>query len=276
MKETFRKLFSYLMVFVMLIANPVTALVVNAEGESDTAVASVKIGIDKDQNYFDADASETLNEGDLVVTKSVETINAEKGQYRVKFSVTGKDAVETVTHPLYTVIVLDTSDSMDNQKMKDAQQALKNYSSTLADGTNQFALVLFDEASNSTYFNKGRWHFGPSAIRENELPGIGNTHPGTRYYLGLSSAKKIVDDARNANEIPDNAKVVIVFISDGAPHDGTQLFNQSLSDNNIGPTDILTPHQNLINIKNSVDEIYTIGCCSLRIYLYLCTRYIVI
>jgi uncharacterized protein YegL len=258
MKNLKKRIVAWFLLMLYMLGNPTTMVFadiigdINQDANGTVAVPSVKVGIDKNGQYTDRIEENELQQGDLVVTKSVTPTN-NVGEYTVSFSLIGKDVTETTTHPIYTVVVFDISNSMKSEHMHEAKKGLVKYEEELGicdkianptaedlerevctgSGTsaNKIAFVTFYEKAQAK-----RSTFSSDPINANELPSNNTiSNSGTRYLRGLQAASKIIMDAKNpeitpneADRIPDNAEVVILFLSDGLPGDATYLFNESI------------------------------------------------
>ena len=75
-------------------------------------------------NYIGDDT----NQGNVKLTKTVSTIDKDKGIYNVKFDLSSKDATKVNNNELslYAVIVFDTSGSMCEKRYQDCGDKWKN------------------------------------------------------------------------------------------------------------------------------------------------------
>ena len=259
MKKILNKLSTYLMIFVMLFANPVTMIVANAaDGDDVTPVDSVTMG--------DLDAA-----GHIQVTKSVApTENA--GEYTVTFNV--QSVARKISKPLYAVVVFDRSGSM----ICDPSFGESNYAwfdtnilGLKYETADNELLKCGDITINSAAFTTDKWEnaiAGAQTFRDSIVNELGDKahvslitfgsdgngsklgavspatedfsdasfgHPlgGTRLDLGINSAVEKLNSDTSGNS---SAKKVILVISDGSPDDAgaaTAAANAAKNDNNI-------------------------------------------
>ena len=97
MSKTIKKIISSFLILIVLVG----MIPVHADTKGDLIDPVNFIGDD------------TTN-GGVKLTKTVSVVDKEQGIYNVKFDISSKDSVKSnsVTNPLYAVIVFDTSGSM--------------------------------------------------------------------------------------------------------------------------------------------------------------------
>ena len=102
--EKLRKLFSLFLIAIYLFASPATVVFAenldDIEGDTGDVVANDTVSVGK-----------LGQPGDIKVTKSVKETD-ELGKYTVTFDIEGTPAEQTENHPIYAVVVFDTSGSM--------------------------------------------------------------------------------------------------------------------------------------------------------------------
>ena len=282
MKNLKKKITAIFLLMIYLLGNPTTMVYADLIDQNVTksnAVSSVQVGIDKDRKYTNRTDENDLVEGDIVVTKSVESTGKE-GEYKVSFNVIGKDVTETTNHPIYTVVVFDISNSMQEVHMKEARKGLVTYEEELGicdknanltdqeketgvcsgnnNSVNKIAFVTFYEKAQAI-----RSTFSSNPITASELTDVkyNPNHSGTRYLRGLQAAAKIIKDARDpqittnaSDRIPDDAEVVVLFLSDGLPGDASYLFEESIGNLTIDdPKDVaLTAKETVTDYEEGV------------------------
>ena len=162
----------------------------------------------------------TTNPGDVKLQKTLTKAEGD-GEYTLTLTVTGKDSIitQSQTAKIYTVVVLDTSGSMDNcffcwfednkyDKAKDgakafARQLLTSYPSS------EIALVTFDDDVRVTR------EFRSENFDSTRFPSAGGA---TNLGGGVAKANELLL-AKKASD--PNAKLYMVVLGDGYP-EGTQ------------------------------------------------------
>ena len=161
--------------------------------------------------------------GDVEVQKIVRKTNT-LGKYEVEFKIKGHNITEgqVVTNPVYVVMVLDASNSMDNpsiEKWNNAVQGVKNFAVELQKKVSspkpQFALVKFAGKSSNKNFSdavpiRG---FSTDNFNNTDIGGLGVNGGATNLGEGLRQAYYLF---KNSN-IPSNATKYVVVLSDGVP-----------------------------------------------------------
>ena len=254
MKKVGKKIISILLIAACVVnSSPVGVLAAMISTNSADVKNSVTVVKDKDGK--DVSGESLTNQGDIKVVKSVQPRvvngNVVEGEYTISFNITGKSYETQTSSPLYSIVVFDRSDSMSwaKDKWSNAKLAAIRYSQILNDGKNKFAVINFTDTA--TVKRNGK--FTTASITEDEL---GKMAPGTAYYPPLNAANNIIKNNKAEIEA-NNAKVVILFVSDGHPQGLKNLFKEVMT-TKIKKDDILTDDTFLINLKNKA-TIYTVG-----------------
>ena len=271
MKELFKKFTSILMVIVTLLDMFLGPICVLAS-EVDAKSGDLRLG-----NEYKSEIGESVSategsfksEGDVEIRKTVTKLD-NNGKYEVKFEARGKDTSETTYNeaPIYTVIVFDRSNSMNDKK---------NKWSNAKSGARKFATELIKKYENSkekayvalvtfgTYANIKRdfANVDFEGVSDNDLFGStpGNSdNGGTNLHDGLIKANELLSKA------PSNAIKYVVVIGDGAPtfymSSHTNIWGEyylkgngsSTSENNLKST-----FAEVEKMKKNNTEIFTIG-----------------
>lgn len=195
-------------------------------------------------NYIGNDT----NQGDVKLTKTVSTIDKDKGIYNVKFDLSSKDATKVNNNELslYAVIVFDTSGSMCEKRYQDCGDKWKNalngainFSKDLLKNVKTANIALVNFSSNAQ-LKRG---FSSSPLKESDF----NTpNGGTNIAEGLSSAQNILDGITN-----QNAKKYIILMSDGEPEVYTTIGKDHKA--------IKEAKETATNIKNKKIELFAVG-----------------
>lgn len=153
--------------------------------------------------------------GEVMLFKEATPVPGMVNTWNIRLRVEGKDK----DTPVYTVLVLDTSGSMEGKKLENAQKAAKKLVKALkVDGntSSHVALVEFNEYAAVLA--------GFDATRQQLLNAIGNTEAdgGTFTQAGIDKAEKLLAAVEN---MPANAIKNIVLLSDGKPTYGYKLNN---------------------------------------------------
>lgn len=195
-------------------------------------------------NYIGDDT----NQGNVKLTKTVSTIDKDKGIYNVKFDLSSKDATKVNNNELslYAVIVFDTSGSMCEKRYQDCGDKWKNalngainFSKDLLKNVKTANIALVNFSSNAQ-LKRG---FSSSPLKESDF----NTpNGGTNIAEGLSSAQNILDEITN-----QNAKKYIILMSDGEPEVYTTIGKDYKA--------IKEAKEKATNIKNKKIELFAVG-----------------
>ena len=276
MKKIFNKFTKILLLVAMVISDLMTPIkVFAAEGDNSgntnkEPVSSVTMvynngtdvtnaRVDEDGNILvDNDGNKILEEGDIVVTKSVEPINPEEGQYRVNFDIYGKSVKTTV--PIYSIVILDRSQSMLNvdNKWDNAKEAAMAYVDILkSNPRNQYALITFCGNSPSNPEVKIEPYAGTTSF---------SSTPYTRDYLDnsietpvhgtyLSAAMKVAYEEL-LPQVPSGYQAVVVVVSDGNADDYRGMDDSATNDNLFIIPRIVDGHS---FVDNDVNEDYPLN-----------------
>ena len=271
MKELFKKFTSILMVIVTLLDMFLGPICVLAS-EVDAKSGDLRLG-----NEYKSEIGESVSategsfksEGDVEIRKTVTKLD-NNGKYEVKFEARGKDTSETTYNeaPIYTVIVFDRSNSMNDKK---------NKWSNAKSGARKFATELIKKYENSkekayvalvtfgTYANIKRdfANVDFEGVSDNDLFGStpGNSdNGGTNLHDGLIKANELLSKA------PSNAIKYVVVIGDGAPTFYMSSHTNIWGEYYLKGNGSSTSADNLKNtfaeaekIKKNNTEIFTIG-----------------
>ena len=165
------------------------------------------------------------------------TLNKD-GTYDLSLNVSGAVSSDQTNNPIDVIFVLDTSSSMDyymdknenaygynwtgywseyeKSRIYNATNAIKQLATSLSFADARFALIEFESLSEGATdfgesWNATRWTESASALAEKLPVSFVGTGRGTNYEDPLLDAKSLLKDVR------ENAKVVVVFVSDGNP-----------------------------------------------------------
>ena len=196
--------------------------------------------------------NETLSEnGSVKVVKTVSKTDTE-GVYNVKFDISAKEKENKSTTPIYAVVAFDNSGSMicDFSKKSYAYSSndffgtRKSYTASLGDGE---TIYCSNSYYDSSVILKDKWESAVKGTKSftNEILSIdsskisyvtfadyaddatqwyvsGDTIPSSVYShpVGATNLSDAINKAYNKlndNDIPTNAKKIIIVISDGEP-----------------------------------------------------------
>lgn len=196
-------------------------------------------------------SAEELNPGGVKVVKKV-TPTSEEGVYEVTFDVTGKDAVDSTTVPVYVVVVFDRSRSMADWQCGGSPYAFKKITTSGTSCSNNYYDNLSYPANNppSGYIaNWDKWNGAVNGAKafattvtdnistsqialvafstaSSQLRGFrhenfatvdfGNPDGGTNLATGLAQAKTLFDTVTDPA-----AKKILVILGDGDADDKT-------------------------------------------------------
>lgn len=231
MSKTIKKIISSFLILIVFVG----MIPVHAETKGDLVDPINSIGDD------------TTN-GGIKLTKTVSTVDKEKGIYNVKFDISSKDSVKSnsVTNPLYAVVVFDTSGSMCESfkhdcgdKWQNATEGAINFSKELLEKVegSKVALVTFDnKATVARNFD----------TKELKYSDFNEPDGGTNMAKGLQEAFKLLNNVKE-----ENAKKFVILMSDGEPQVYTNIFTDYIARKEA--SDAAT------NIKNNNIELFAVG-----------------
>ena len=205
------------------------------------------------------------------------TLN-EDGTYDLSLNVSGAVSSDQTNNPIDVIFVLDTSSSMNRYMGNDnnayggydsryweeyeksriyyATTAIENLADSLDEADARFSLIEFGSLSDGvTKFGNSNWTDNAQAIK-NALPEkFVSTGRGTNYEDPLLDAKGLLS---GYNGVRSNAKVVVVFVSDGNPG----YYNYG--DRYIGTADgydktAMERAQIVVSQMQGVDYFFTVG-----------------
>lgn len=191
----------------------------------------------------------TTNAGDVELKKTVSKTN-EEGIYNVTLTATGKEKVTTKssTAPIYTVVVLDNSGSMDNctlcwfetNKYDNAKAGARSFARTLLSNYSSanLALVTFSTGARVT-----------RDFENKNFNNVSFPSPNGLTYLadGINKANELLASVKAKNS---NAKLYMVILTDGYPEE-----------DNITTAEAATKAKNAATTAKTTNgiEIFTIG-----------------
>lgn len=231
MSKTIKKIISSFLILIVFVG----MIPVHAETKGDLVDPINSIGDD------------TTN-GGIKLTKTVSTVDKEKGIYNVKFDISSKDSVKSnsVTNPLYAVVVFDTSGSMCESfkhdcgdKWQNATEGAINFSKELLEKVegSKVALVTFDnKATVARDFD----------TKELKYSNFNEPDGGTNMAKGLQEALNLLSNIKE-----ENAKKFVILMSDGEPQVYTNIFTDYIARKEA--SDAAT------NIKNNNIELFAVG-----------------
>lgn len=245
-KQIFELIGRLLLAFIMLFTNFVGIMPVLADNYT------------KGQIIESVNSNGSLdNPGDIKLTKTVEETKDE-GIYKINFSVSGKDKIkyELIQVPIYAVVVLDTSSSMEDRcssivgpftgtcygdwlKYEDAKDGTKLFANNLISkySNAQLALVSFsDEAKIIRNFSNSNFN----NIKYPNPDGL------TNLSDGIDTAKSLLEEKRKVNE---DSKLYMIILTDGYPEE--ENVSDDIAANNA--------KKSADNSKKSKINIFTIG-----------------
>ena len=233
------------------------------------------------ESVFVIAGNETLSEnGSVKVVKTVSKTDTE-GVYNVKFDISAKEKENKSTTPIYAVVAFDNSGSMicDSSKESYAYSSndlfgtRKSYTASLGDGE---TIYCSNSYYDSSVILKDKWESAVKGTKSftNEILSIdsskisyvpfatsaqtaskwyvsGDTIPSSVYShpVGATNLSDAINKAYNKlndNDIPTNAKKIIIVISDGEPTEP-------------GNNPIQSAKNSASTAKSAGIKIYTIG-----------------
>lgn len=166
--------------------------------------------------------SGTYSAGDVEVQKIVRKTTT-LGKYEVEFKIRGKEVTQgiEVVNPVYVVVVLDASNSMDNPnitKWNNAVQGAKDFADAVLAKVPSANLALVKFAGKTGFTNwsdaEVKRYFENKDFDNTNIGGLKvNGGGATNLGEGLRYAYNLLDD----KSIPDNAVKYVVVLSDGVP-----------------------------------------------------------
>jgi len=234
MKEKINKLTKIFMAFAILITQIIIPIPVIALSEKEVKNNNKVKGIVYNPQTVSVGNSATITHknfgnrtygsaGDIEVQKIVSKTSTE-GKYEVEFKVKGVP-VTTGTqaiNPVYVVIVLDASNSMDNPNItkwnKAVEGAIDFESELLKKAPDaKIAFVKFAGKSNNKNWSdatviRGFNYDKNSRLSSGLIGGLGVNGGATDLSAGLRYAYNLLNDSA-----PSNAKKYVVVLSDGVP-----------------------------------------------------------
>lgn len=233
MKEKFNKVTKAFMAMILLVTQlllPVPAIALNASEVKDNN--KVKGIVYNPQTVSVGDSATVTcknfqdraygSEGDVEVQKIVSKTNVE-GKYSVEFKVRGVPVTKGthVINPVYVVIVLDASNSMDNPsiaKWNKAVQGAIDFENEMLKKVPDAKIALVKFAGKTTNKNfsdatiiRGFNYNKNDRLTASMIGGIGVNGGATNLGEGLRYAYNLLDSA------PNNAKKYVIALSDGVP-----------------------------------------------------------
>ena len=249
----------------------VTGVDDNGEAVDETVSTIYKVSTEP-YKLSEEDDPSYPDEGSIRVNKTASnsagnTTFQESGVTEIELSVTGVP----VTQPVDVVVVLDHSDSMNNNnQLLNAINDTRNFALQLfnENENNRIAIVTFDqyryhyesitskEMINSENGNEDRIVTGDGTIYNafvkadqidnlvNDIESLAvNAYGGTNYDSGLNYAYRILEEAKKDSNA--NKNQVVVFMSDGAPTKFNGLKLESLENEIKNPDGTKTKIQTL-------------------------------
>lgn len=231
MSKTIKKIISSFLILIVLVGT----IPVHADTKGDLIDPVNFIGDD------------TTN-GGVKLTKTVSVVDKEQGIYNVKFDISSKDSVKSnsVTNPLYAVIVFDTSGSMCESfkhdcgdKWQNATEGAISFSKELLKNVEGANIALVTFANNAKVARE---------FDNKELKNVDFNEPngGTNMAKGLQEAFTLLNNVKE-----ENAKKFVILMSDGEPQVYTNIFTDYIARKEAS--------DEATNIKNNNIELFAVG-----------------